>query len=118
MNIKRLLPIGMAAVLSLPLLAAIAVENEQLEQKEQAQVQQQVYGWQLMTDEERAEHRAKMRSATSDEERQAYREEHHKLMQARAEAKGLSLPDQPRQRGFGFGRGYGCRGGGQGNWQQ
>lgn len=114
MKAKYLMTIAFAGVLALPLVAAVAVENEQLEQKEQAQVQQQVYGWQLMTDEERAEHRAKMRSATSSEEREAYRQEHHKLMQARAEAKGLTIPDQPGQRGRG---GRGCRGGGQGYWQ-
>jgi len=111
MKAKYFVTIAFAVVLSLPLFAAIAVENEQLEQKEHAQVQQQVYGWQLMTDEERTEHRAKMRSATSAEEREAYREEHHKLMQARADAKGLSLSDQPGQRS------RGCRGGGQGYWQ-
>lgn len=114
MKAKYLITVAFAGVLSLPLFAAIAVENEQLEQKEQAQVQQQVYGWQLMTEEERAQHREKMRSATSAEEREAYRQEHHKLMQARAEAKGLTLPDQPRQRGYG----RGCRGGGgPGYWQ-
>ena len=52
-----------------------------------------------------------MRNAASAEEREAYRIEHHKQMQARAEAQGLSIPDQPGQRG------RGCRGGGPGSWK-
>lgn len=66
------------------------------------------YGWQLMTEQERIEHRAKMRSLKTEQERQAYRHEHHKLMQERAREKGVALPDEPQPMGKGM------RGGGQG----
>lgn len=64
-----------------------------------------VYGWQLMTEQERAEHRAKMRSFNTEEEREAYRQEHHKRMQARAKEQGATLPDEPLPRGKGVGMG-------------
>ena len=55
---------------------------------------QTTYGRQLMSPEERAEHRAKMRSLPPGE-REAYRAEHHEAMKEKAESMGLSLPDQP-----------------------
>ena len=64
-----------------------------------------VYGWQLMTESERAEHRAKMRSLNTEEEREAYRQAHHKRMQARAKEQGVSLPDEPLPQGKGLGMG-------------
>jgi len=78
---------------------------------------QDVYGWQLMTPDERAEHRAKMRSHKTHEEREAYRMEHHKKMQERARKKGVTLPEMPMPRGKGMGfrgDGMGPRGGGMG----
>ena len=68
---------------------------------------QTYYGSQLMSPEERAEHRAMMRSLPPSE-REAYRAQHHEAMKERAESMGLSLPDQPpAHRGFGRGgRGY------------
>lgn len=67
----------------------------------------QVYGWELMTEQERVEHRNKMRSFKTEKERERYRHEHHKKMQKRAKKKGLTLPDKPQQRGKGMGRGPG-----------
>ena len=60
--------------------------------------QNEVYGWQLMTQQERQEYRNKMRSMTTAEERERYRMEHHKQMQERAKQKGVTLPDVPRDR--------------------
>ena len=54
-----------------------------------------VYGWELMSDEEFSEHRDKMRSLETREERQAYRKEHHEEMMKRAKEKGVELPDCP-----------------------
>ena len=71
-----------------------------------------VYGWQLMTQQEREEHRAKMRSLKTEQEREAYRIEHHKRMQERAKQKGITLPDDPQPMGKGM-RGP-AGGGGQG----
>ena len=63
-----------------------------------------IYGWQLMTKQERIEHRKKMRSFTSEQEREAYRQEHHKKMQARAKEQGVTLPYKPQQMGKGLSR--------------
>jgi hypothetical protein len=78
-----------------------------------AQQQGRAFGWNLMTPEERTEHRAKMRSLETREEREQYRIEHHEKMKERAKERGITLPDQPRNRG-GMGLGDGRRGGGGG----
>ena len=49
-------------------------------------------GWQLMTLEERTEHQNKMRSFKTYADCTAYQEDHHKLMEARAKEKGITLP--------------------------
>lgn len=49
-------------------------------------------GWSLMTAKERTEHREKMLSLKSYDECTAYLDEHHKLMQERANEKGKSVP--------------------------
>jgi hypothetical protein len=67
--------------------------------------QQQVYGWEFMTPQEREAHRTKMRSLQTDQERQAYRRKHHQLMQERAKERDVTLPDTPEQRGSGKGNG-------------
>lgn len=56
---------------------------------------QPVYGWQLMTPEERTAYQAKMRAAKTAKERAAIRAEHHKEMQQRAKEQGVTLPDEP-----------------------
>ena len=78
--------------------------------------QEQVYGWELMSKQERNEHRKKMQSMKTMEERERYRLEHHKKMQQRAEQQGVTLPDKPQPRGKGMGRDGQGRGmgGGQG----
>ena len=68
---------------------------------------EQVYGYQLMTEQERAEHRAKMQSFQTEQEREAYRQQHHKMMQERAREQGVTLPDEPMPRGQGRGMGPG-----------
>ena len=66
-----------------------------------------IYGSQLMTQQERNEYRAQMRNAKTYEERERIRLEHHKAMQERAKAKGLTLPDMPPAAGGGMGPGGG-----------
>ncbi len=72
-----------------------------------AQAADQAYGWELMTEQERTEHQEKMRSFKTQEEREQYRIEHHKKMQERAKAKGVTLPDKPLPQGKGMGGGMG-----------
>lgn len=74
-----------------------------------------IYGSQLMTQQERIEHRERLRTAQSAEEREQIRKEHHLRMQERARAAGKSLPDEPpMERGFMQPGGKGSAGGGGG----
>lgn len=82
--------------------------------------QPMVRGSQLMTPQERAEHRAKMQSMTP-AERQEYIKQHHEEMRKLAEQRGLTIPDEPGRGsgmgpgyGYGPGNGYGCCGRGPG----
>ena len=89
---------------------SVAAEQDIPPQPSQAQVQQQqIYGSQLMTQQERMDFRAKMRAAQTAEERQQIREEHHALMQQRAKERGVTLPEEPPEQGKmrGNGMGYG-----------
>ena len=83
----------------------------------------QVYGWQMMSEQERQEHRTKMQNMNTEEERNRYRMEHRKMMEQRAKEQGKSLSDMPRNRhnmmdergsdGMGPGGGMGSGGGGR-----
>ena len=72
---------------------------------------EQVYGSQLMTQQERQEHRIKMQSLKTKQEREHYRMEHHKKMQERAKQQGVTLPDMPKSPGGVRGDGTGAGGG-------
>ena len=81
-----------------------------------ANQEEQIYGSQLMTQQERNEYQAKMRAAKTAEERERIRNEHHEEMRERARARGVTLPDEPASRTGGMGPGYGMgRGGGMGS---
>ena len=54
-------------------------------------------GWALMTQQERNEHRDRMRSMNTYEECKAYVEQHHEQMAARAKERGGKAPAQPRR---------------------
>jgi len=79
-----------------------------------AQMQDQIYGSQLMTPEERSAYRDRMRSAKTAEEREAIRAENHKKMSERAKERGVTLPDEPPAAGMGRGMGPGGMGQGMG----
>lgn len=81
--------------------AAMAAE------KTQAREQEQVYGYELMNEQERAEHRARIRSLKTEQEREQFRLEHHRKMQERAKERGVTLPEEPLPRGKGMGGGAG-----------
>lgn len=109
---------GMA--LAMILSTGVAVAGDQVEAQVKSQVQnqeknqvqtQQILGRQIMTPEEQNEQRAKTRNATSQEERNKIRSEHHEEMKERAQEKGVSIPDFPPARGQGGGMGGGGRGG-------
>jgi hypothetical protein len=97
---------------------ALSADKPPLPEPVQIQGQEQIYGSQLMTQQERDEYRARMRSAKSGEEQEQIRLEHHELMKERAKAQGITLPDTPPPRGGGMmgpgGKGMGPGGGGMG----
>jgi len=78
--------------------------------------QDQIYGSQLMTQQERSAYRAQMRNAKTAQEREQIRKEHHERMKVRAKEKSVTLPDEPPARGMrqGMGRGTDPSGGGMG----
>lgn len=76
----------------------------------QAQPQAQVYGRDLMTEQERDAQRSKMRAAKTAEEREQLRAEQHERMKARAKAEGKVLSNSPPTGG---GKGLGRMGGGR-----
>lgn len=70
-----------------------------------------LFGSQMMTEQERVEQRERMRNANSSEERERIRAEHHERMKARARERGVTLPDEPPMDGRGAGKGAGMGGG-------
>ncbi len=96
--------------------ATLAAEPARVQ--EQAEVQERIYGSQLMTEQERVEYRARMRTLRTAQEREQFRHEHHERMKERARERGLTLPDDPPAAGRGTGprddarpgRGGGARG--------
>lgn len=87
-----------------------------MQQQQQQQMQQQMqadddgtgmpmFGRQLMTPEEMTAYRARMRAATTAEERARIRAEHHQQMLERARERGVTLPEEPPMRGPGAGPG-------------
>lgn len=106
MKIRETLVVS-ALVSALSLSAGAALAADQAQEKTQTQKQEQIYGSQLMTQQERAEYRTKMRAAKSAEEREQIRKEHHESMKQRANERGVTLPDEQPARGGGMGSGGG-----------
>ena len=79
----------------------------QTQTQTQMQQRDRIYGYEMMTPNERIEYRNQMRSLKTTREREAFRLEHHKQMQARAKAQGKTLPDMPAGMGPGSGMGPG-----------
>ncbi len=109
--------IGLICAVSFSTGTATAVDLESIQIREAQQTQEMdqerdMFGWELMTPEERDAHRAKLRSLKTKEEREAYRMAHHQKMQERAKEKGVTLPEMPMHRGRGMGPGGGMGGGG------
>ena len=115
------------AVVAALLPAMVSVANAADQDKDQTRGQDrlqtqdkdQIYGSQLMTQQERNEYRNRMRAAKTAQEREQIRKEHHESMKVRAKEKGLTLPDEPPERGRGMepgpgGGGMGPGGGGMG----
>lgn len=110
--------ISLLCAFSLPAGFAMAADPLPAQAMTETQGKEQIYGSQLMSQEERTEYHAKMRSAKSDEERELLREKHHQDMQERSKSRDVTLPVEPPVRGGGMGMGPGgggMMGGGNGN---
>lgn len=105
-----------AAAMLFPAHASFAQDRTQPQtqgQTRQTIRDRDIYGSQMMTRAERNEYRARMRAAKTAEERERIRTEHHEQMKQRAQARGITLPDQPPA-GRGPGASSGAGGGGRG----
>ena len=114
MKRKTLVLSALVSALSLSAGYALAADPQAAKEKAQVQTQQQVYGSQLMTQDEQVAYRAKMRATKTTEEREQLRTQHHEQMQERAKARGVTLPAEPPARGGGMGPGGGGMGPGGG----
>lgn len=101
------------AIASFPASAQDAV-RDQTQDRTQQRIREPIYGSQLMTPAEREAHWEKLRNMATEQEREAYRLQHHQQMQERARAKGIQLPDEPLIRRMGPGPGVGGPGPGPG----
>lgn len=89
------------------LMSALLVTSGLTYAEDQKRDQEPVYGSQLMTQEERMQHREQMRSAATEAEREQIRQEHHERMVIRAKERGVSIPDEMPPRGYKMGTGKG-----------
>jgi hypothetical protein len=113
---KKVITLGVLAG-SLLAISGVTLAAEEVKEQVRNRTQtetQPVLGRQIMTPEEKAQQRTKMRNATSTEEREKVRSEHHEEMKARAKEQGVTLPDEPPMQGQGGMRGGGMGGGGRG----
>lgn len=116
MNRRKFLTTTIGGLVVLPTVLGLAAEPEGAQSQVQTPAGQPepIFGSQLMTPEERAAYRTKMRAATSAEEREKIRKEHHEAMKLRAKERGVTIPDEPPPMGGGMGPGGGGRGPGGG----
>ena len=111
MNGQTLLAAVIAAAMMTMTVSLFAAEQPSAST---ARKSEPIYGYRVMNDQERNDYRERMRNARSPVERQSIRNEHRKLMEARAKERGITLPE-PRGSGGGpGGPGYGGRGEGRG----
>lgn len=114
MSVKKMGRFVMLSILLLPGLSLAAdkpVTTPQPATPMMSADKEPIYGYQLMTPEERTTFRTQMQNATTPEERQKIRLEHRKQMLERAKAKGVTLPDMPMMNSQGIGSGKAMGGG-------
>ena len=112
---KRSLMISaLATALTLSAVPSLAVDQAQTQDMLQTQQQDQIYGSQLMTQQERNAYHAKMRAAKTAGEREQIRNVHHMRMKERAKNKGVTLPNVPPAKGGGMGPGGSGKSSGKG----
>lgn len=98
-----LLAAGLATVSSM----AVGEEQTQKHESTPQQVLGPSFGPQLLTEEEQAAYRARIRNAKTPQESEAIRTEHYELMKLRAKEKGVALPEKRPPVGGGMGNSFG-----------
>ena len=83
------------AVVSTVIASACALFSLGVHAQDPTRDQVRIYGSQLMTQPEMSAYQNKMRTLKTSKEKEAYRLEHHALMQQRAIEKGMTLPESP-----------------------
>ncbi len=86
------------SILAIAPLATYAADSE-VQQRVESQAQSHIYGWQLMSEEERKEYREKMRKMKNEEAREEFRMQHQQMMRERAMERDIELPSAPAERG-------------------
>lgn len=109
---NRYLLYGLLAAALLPGAATLAVAADQDQPQTGAQTpgnrtpgergqishsEDQIYGSQLMSPEERSDYLDEMRNLKTERQREQFRIQHREQMQERARELGVSLPDEPSQ---------------------
>jgi hypothetical protein len=92
---KRTLIYSAVIAALFPTMASLAIAADNGEGQGNQQLQEEIYGSQLMSQQERIDYRAQMKAAKTDEERAQLRQKHQAQMQARAEKQGVTLPNGP-----------------------
>jgi hypothetical protein len=100
-NARTAVAAAVAAAMMAMTVSLFAQESQPAQRKSEP-----IYGYRLMSDQERNDYRERMRNARSAEERQQIRDEHRKLMEARAKERGVALPE-PKGPAYGPGAGKG-----------
>ena len=109
-EIVKVVIVGLLVIVAV--IASLAAVPAWAEDKDNLQKQEQVYGWQLMDEQERYEYQQQMHEMKTSEEREAYRNRHHERMQGQAQQQGLTLPESPGLSGKGMGLSGGKKKGG------
>jgi len=91
-----------ALIVAVPAQTAEPARLAQAQKPVQPIPEEPIYASHMMTEQERDEHRARLRAATTEQERDQIRRAHHDQMRARAKARGMTLPDEPPLRGQGL----------------
>jgi len=102
MKTKQVIVAALACALILPSSFTLAAEQTTERQRIQTEDQEQIYGSQMMTEQERNEYRTRMHAAKTNAEREQIRMEHHERMTNRAKTQGMSMPETPPAKGSGM----------------
>jgi Flp pilus assembly protein TadD len=92
MNVRVLTSLCLAALITLVAAPVAAAEPQQLQREI-------IPGSELMTSQEREQYRLRLRGAGTPQERERLRAEHVRVMEERAQMRGLQLIDYSRLKG-------------------